>query len=68
MKTDSEIANRSKEEVIGILKDFGLGKSSRRKWQDYEIAKLAVFGGKSKFKNWKTYLDQMGCIIEYLKL
>ncbi len=64
--TISKIESRTKPEVINILKNYGLGKIRRRKYQDYIEAKGLCFEGLSIDPT--IYDRQISWICGYLKL
>ncbi len=65
-KSVSKIESRTKPEVIDVLKNAGLGKVRRRKYQDYIEAKGLCFEGLSIDP--AIYDKQISWICGYLKL
>jgi hypothetical protein len=57
---------RTKEDVIGILKEHGLGVHRKRKMKDYREAKRIIFKG--EWIHSSIYDTQISWICEFLKI
>ncbi len=66
MEKIKEIESRTQAQVIDLLKNAGLGKTRRRKMNDYGIAQRMCFEG--LFINSRVYDTQIGWICQYLKI
>ena len=60
------LEHRAKEQVINLLKAYGLGRDWDKKWEDYRRAKTIVFEG--EFLTPPIYDRQIGWIMEFLKI